>query len=201
MDQKIKNDQSIIQRFTSKGVFPHQFAFTLLIPLRNIFLSPQKLIERLELKSDFIVLEIGPGPGYFSRQISKFLTNGKLVLADIQQEMLDIAKRRILKKGLTNVDFYLCDGKTFDFPSESFDVVFMVTVIGEVENKKDYLLEIRRILKQNGVLSITELAGDPDKISIEELTELVSQFGFTIKNKFGSPKNYTVNFYKIQLGH
>ena len=77
-----------IKEFTGKGIFPHQFAFTLLIPLRNIFLSPKQLIERLELKKNFAVLEIGPGPGYFSVKVAQYLTKGSLVLADIQEEML-----------------------------------------------------------------------------------------------------------------
>ena len=55
------NKNSIDKKsFAGKGVFPHKFAFTLLIPIRNIFLSPERLIERLELKEDFLVLEIGP---------------------------------------------------------------------------------------------------------------------------------------------
>ena len=70
MNTKTKKLNSrIIKNFGSKGVFPYQFAFTLLIPLRNIFLSPKKLISRLELKEDSIVLEIGPGPGYFSLKL------------------------------------------------------------------------------------------------------------------------------------
>ena len=62
---------SVIERFAKKGVFPYQFALTLLIPIRNIFLSPQKLIERLELKEGDNVLEVGAGPGYFSLKVEK----------------------------------------------------------------------------------------------------------------------------------
>ena len=70
----------------------------------------------------------------------------------------------------------------------------MVTVIGEVQNKDKYISEIHRILKKDGILSISELAGDPDKMSIEELTNLVEPKGFRLKRKFGNRKNYTVNF-------
>lgn len=44
----------------------------LLFPLRNIFLSPKKLIQRLELKEDHYVLEVGSGPGYFSDISTRF---------------------------------------------------------------------------------------------------------------------------------
>lgn len=188
--------QNIKNSFSSKGVFPPKYAFTLLIPFRNIFLSPRKLIQRLDLRDDHAVLEIGPGPGYFSVNTAKNLKKGKLVLLDIQQEMLDIAKKRLKKRKIENVEYILCDGVKFDLENESFDRVFMVTVIGEIENKENYLSEIHRILKKDGVLSISELAGDPDKLRIEELNSLVSANGFKESGFFGSKLNYTMNFKK-----
>jgi ubiquinone/menaquinone biosynthesis C-methylase UbiE len=181
---------------SGKGVFPPRYAFTLLIPFRNIFLSPRKLIQRLALKENHKVLEIGPGPGYFSTHIAKLLKRGRLVLFDIQQEMLDYSKKRLDKKNITNVDYLLTDGVSFDLESDSFDRVFMVTVLGEVDNKSNYLKEIHRILKDDGILSISELAGDPDKLSIEALQSLVTTQGFEACDQFGSKLNYTVNFRK-----
>ena len=183
---------------SGKGVFPPKYAFTLLIPFRNIFLSPRKLIERLDLKEDQNILEIGPGPGYFSTHIAKKLKNGRLVLLDIQQEMLDFAKKRLDKKNISNVDYKLTDGISIDLESNFFDRVFMVTVIGEVDNKDSYLKEIHRILKDDGMLSISELAGDPDKISIDEVQSLVSEYGFEKFEVFGNRYNYTANFKKIK---
>lgn len=185
--------------FTGKGLFPPQYAFTLLLPLRNIFLSPKKLLQRLELKQSHTVLEIGPGPGYFSSHVALRLTQGRLVLLDIQQEMLDYAKKRLTKKNIRNIDYKLTDGNNLNLESSFFDRVFMVTVIGEIDNKELYLKEIHRVLKDDGVLSITELAGDPDKLSIEELTDLVCRYGFTVNRTFGNQRNYTINFSKISF--
>ena len=191
-----REKQTITQRFAGKGVFPHQLAFTLLIPFRNLFLSPKQLIRRLELNDSSRVLEVGPGPGYFSVKIAKVIPKGELVLADIQQEMLDYAKKRIDKRGLTNVSYSLCNGQSFPFPENHFDRIFMVTVIGEVENKEAYLEEFFRILKKGGILSISELAGDPDKMSITEIRELCENAGFSLDKIHGSEKNYTANFRK-----
>ena len=182
--------------FASKGVFPYQWAFTLLLPLRNIFLSPEQLIKRIELKVNSTVLELGPGPGYFSIPVARKLKNGKLYLADIQQEMLGYAKKRIEKRKLDNVEYYLCDGKTFNFNDNSFDIIYMVTVIGEVENKDEYLKDFYRILKPNGILSISELAGDPDKMTIDELKTMIENHSFKVYKIYGNKRNYTVNFNK-----
>ncbi len=193
---RIDKKKEIIKRFASKGVFPHQWAFTLLLPLRNIFLSPKQLIKRLELKENLTVLELGPGPGYFSIPVARKLKNGRLILADIQQEMLGYAKKRIEKRKLDNVEYYLCNGKTFNFNNNSFDIIYMVTVIGEVENKNEYIKEFYRMLKPDGILSISELAGDPDKMTIDELKSMVENHDFKLYNISGNKKNFTINFKK-----
>lgn len=182
--------------FAGKGVFPPRYAFTLLIPFRNIFLSPKKLIQRLDLKEEHQVLEIGPGPGYFSTHIAKKLKRGKLLLLDIQQEMLDLARKRLEKRKISNVDYKLTDGMSLDLESNSFDRVLMVAVIGEVKNRDNYLKEIYRVMKQDGMLSISELAGDPDKISMDDIQSLVSAYGFQTSAVYGNRLNYTVNFRK-----
>jgi len=180
--------------FATKGVFPHKWAFTLLFPLRNIFLSPRKLIERLNLKENYRVLEVGPGPGYFSIPIARKVKNGKLFLADIQPEMLEYAKKRVKKRKIENVEYRLCNGTTFDFKDEFFDVIFLVTVLGEVENKESYIKEFYRMLKRDGIVSVTELAGDPDKMSIEELRVLFEKHNFFIHDQYGDKRNFTINF-------
>ena len=192
---KSKN-AGIAKRFAGEGVFPHQLAFTLLIPFRNIFLSPKQLIQRLELKEDSYVLEIGSGPGYFSTRIARAILKGKLVLADIQKEMLEYAEKRIEKRGFKNTEYHVCNGKTFPFSDNIFDRIFMVTVIGEVENKEEYIHEFYRVLKKDGILSISEQAGDPDKMSIEEVKKLTGNSGFVFYKLYGNEKNYTINFKK-----
>jgi len=192
-EKRIKNS------FSGKGVFPPKYAFTLLIPLRNLFLSPKKLIQRLGLEESHRVLEVGPGPGYFSLPVSRALRSGSLVLLDIQQAMLDLAKKRLQKRNVCNVRYVLCNGDDINLESASFDRVFMVTVIGEIENKNQYLKEIHRLLKVDGVLSISELAGDPDKLSQEALEALVCSNGFKVAQSFGNKRNYTLNFKKSDI--
>jgi ubiquinone/menaquinone biosynthesis C-methylase UbiE len=189
-------DDTPIKRLAGKGVFPPKYAFTLLFPLRNIFISPGQLIERMDLKSDSIVLEVGPGPGYFSAKIAPFLHSGKLFLTDIQQEMLDYAKKRLTRKKIHNVEYLLCNGTDMPFNDNMFDVIFMVTVLGEIENKIQYLKEFYRVLKSNGIVSISEQAGDPDKMEIEEIEELFRNSGFKTEKIFGSNRNFTINFRK-----
>lgn len=195
------NPKSITARKKGKsllheGVFPYQWAFTLLFPLRKIFLSPMQVMERLELKENHTVLEVGPGPGFFSTYAAKKVHTGKLILADIQQEMLNHARKRLEKRKIHHVEYHLCNGYDFDFPDASFDRIFMVTVLGEVENKESYMKEFYRLLKPGGILSISEQAGDPDKLTVEQIKHLTDRVGFDFYRIFTNRRSFTINFKK-----
>lgn len=197
MPNLVQKAKSIFHALNTKGsVFPHELAFTLLLPVRNLTLSPKLLVSRLALHPTHHVLEVGCGPAYFSPTLAKSVPQGRLVLCDIQQEMLDIAKKRLEKQQISNVDYCLCDGDTFNFANETFDRIVLVTVLGEVANQGAYLQEFYRLLSPNGRLSISEGMGDADKMSMDELITLLNQYGFVMAERFGDEKNYTINFKK-----
>lgn len=193
--KKSKTD-SPVRRVTGKGVFPYQYAFTLLIPLRNIFLSPKTLIKRLSLTPTSKVLEIGPGPGYFSAKIARSICNGKLYLYDIQKEMIDYARKRLSKRGIGNVQYSVADGCAFPFNDRMFDRIVMVTVFGEVDNKELYLKEIYRTLNDTGIVSVSETAGDPDRLTDREIIDLFKDHGFFLTQRYSGFGNVTLNFKK-----
>lgn len=187
----------VLRRLAGKGVFPHEFAWMLLNPLRNLVLSPEKLIRRMGLNEHSMVLEIGPGPGFYSAKVAQSIPQGMLHITDIQAEMLDITQRRLRNKKITNVDFKLGDGVTLPYENNQFDVVFMVTVFGEVAHKDLYLKEIYRILRSDGVLSISEQAGDSDNMTVAEIQTFVEKFGFKTDKVYGKNRTFTANFRKI----
>ena len=187
--------KNITRGLTQAGsLFPHPMAFTLLIPLRALLLSPAELLRRLHPTADSRILEVGCGPGYFSPALARAVPQGELVLADIQPEMLAIARRRLQKLHLANVAYHLCDGHHFPFADSSFDRIVLVTVLGEVRDHSAYLHEFARLLKDDGLLSISETAGDPDKLDQQELIALLATHGFTPVRQYGNRRNYTVNF-------
>ena len=169
-------------------------AFTLLIPLRALLLSPAELLRRLHPTADSRILEVGCGSGYFSPALARAVPQGELVLADIQPEMLAIARRRLEKRHITNTTCQLCNGSSFPFADNSFDRIVLVCVLGEIAERSAYLREFARLLKDDGLLSISETAGDPDKLDQQELIALLATHGFTPVRQYGNRRNYTVNF-------
>ena len=187
---------SIFNRFAGKGIYPHQLAWILLLPLRNLYLSPRTLAERLELEPEFQVLEIGCGPGYFSPCIAKKLPYGKLFLTDIQPEMIQKSEKRLKNRQIRNVDLRISDGTALPYKDSSFDRIFLVTVLGEISNATLAAKEMFRVLRPGGKVSISEQAGDPDSLTLEEVAGVLCPAGFTLDRVYGRKRTFTVNFIK-----
>ena len=186
----------IIKRYFGRGICPYQLSFVLGSVLRRLVLSPEELADRLHLDATARVLEVGPGPGYFSVEIARRLPQGRLELFDLQPEMLEKTRRRLETAGLRNVGFTQGDACNLPYSENQFDVVFLVAILGEVPHPAACLQGIYRTLQPAGLLSITEQPGDPDFVPLPTVRALAEQEGFEFVESYGQGKNYTVNFRK-----
>jgi ubiquinone/menaquinone biosynthesis C-methylase UbiE len=189
--------KDIFQRLAGRGIYPHELAFLLDSPIRKLILSPRKLADRLHLSDSSVVLEIGSGPGYFSSEVAKRIPDGHLIFFDIQTEMLKKNLQKLERAKIRNA--YAVKGNAIALPFNScvFDVVFLVTVLGEVTDPKECINSINKVLRIGGILSITEMQGDPDVLSENEINQMVRQCGFQYLEKYLSFKGFTLNYKKV----
>lgn len=183
-------------RTFGRGVFPHQMTWVLDLPGRGLIMSARTVANRLPVKADAHVLEVGPGSGYYSVEVARRIPQGSLALLDIQPEMLEKCAAKLQAAGLGNFTTKQADGKSLPFEDESFDAIYMVTVFGEIEGRASFLSEARRVLKPDGVISITEHHPDPDFESAEQLAASLHEHGFLPQQKFGWRWAYTLNAVK-----
>ena len=188
--------RDVWERFKGRGTYPHQLAFILLNPLRNLILSPRELAARLHLSADSRVLELGPGPGFFSVPIARRVPGGHLCLVDLQREMLEKARARIRRAGAANVSFAQASASALPFAREAFDAAFLVAVLGEVPDAAACMAELRDAIRPGGLLSITELAGDPDALSEREVAALAEAANLEHAQSFPMRFGFTINFRK-----
>jgi ubiquinone/menaquinone biosynthesis C-methylase UbiE len=188
--------KDILQRGFGRGTCPHQLGFLLEFSLRRFILSPERLADRLELNETSRVLELGPGPGYFSRAVDRRVSKGYLLLADLQPEMLRKARGKLAEAGIRNTGFVQANGTSLPLSSGAWDCVFLVAVLGEVPDPASCLLDIYRVLRHQGLLSLTEQPGDPDFIALPDARKLVEGVGFRFEKVYGGGKNYTASFRK-----
>ena len=105
------------------------------------------------------ILEVGCGNGYVAEQIVKRLNISSMTCVDYCQELVEIAKRRKIE----GVVFKTGDVLNLEFDDSSFDIVFTERCLINLdswEKQQKSLLEIRRILKKNGIYIMIESFSD-----------------------------------------
>ncbi|WP_370263896.1 class I SAM-dependent methyltransferase [Limnobacter sp.] len=187
-------------RAFGRGVFPHQMTWILDLPGRGLIMSPSTVANRLPVAPNAHVLEIGAGSGFYSVEVARKIPNGLLTLLDIQPEMLSKCEERLRAAGLHNFKTQLADGKALPFPDASFDAIFMVTVLGEIEQQESFLSEAWRVLKPNGIVSVSEHHPDPDFENAEDVANQLLAHGFTPLQTLGWRWAYTLNASKSKAG-
>jgi len=115
--------------------------------LNNFFLK--KMVNTVKkYKKNGRLLDIGCGSGDF---ISK-MKNDKFLLygIDISIEACNIAKNKVENYAeIVNSELKYCS-----FPEKYFDVITLWHVLEHVRNPKEILIEVKRILKDGGILII-----------------------------------------------
>lgn len=185
-----------IKNVIGRGIFPHELSFILDSPLRNILLSPRRLVSRLPLTETTHVLEVGAGSGFYSVEAARRVSRGYLALLDLQYEMLRKTQQRLEAAGFYNTGYTIADAGKLPFREDCFEVIFLVAVLGEIVDQKAFLSEANRVLKPQGVLSISEHHPDPDFLPFSKVKALIEDEGFDVLEHYGGKCNYTVNFRK-----
>ncbi|MFK5883644.1 MAG: class I SAM-dependent methyltransferase [Candidatus Izemoplasma sp.] len=94
------------------------------------------------------ILDVGCATGVHTRL---FANEDNIVTGiDISKEMITEAKKR----RIDDISFLQMDATKMDFPDNSFDIVFSVTMIEFVTDKKKLINELFRVLKPGGYLFI-----------------------------------------------
>lgn len=179
------------------GPMPVSHAPHLLNPIRSLLLAPATLVRRLNLNPGATVLEVGPGPGYFSAALARAVPAGKLILADVQPEMLTMAKERLDARGISNADYRCADAAALPLSDDSVDAAVLAAVLGECPDRDACLREVRRVLRPGGVLSICEYrCFDPDYTPRPAMTAAVEAAGFRLRARYGGLLTYMLIFEK-----
>ncbi len=154
-------------------------------------------LDRLEIRPGQRILEIGPGPGRLLIPVAqRVLPGGEAVGIDIQPGMIEQLKVRADRAGVTNLMAILGNATQPHVPEASFDLVFLCTALGEIPDRAAALGQCYRALKPGGVLSITEIIGDPHYQSRSVVQRLAAAAGFRLQSMQGSWWFYTASFLK-----
>lgn len=104
-------------------------------------------IKQLKIKSGMRILDLCTGTGDIAWIINKLYPDTQVTGVDFSEEMLDIARRKVTKTEFINAD---CTNLPFD--NNSFDIITICYGLRNIEDRKQALQEIYRVLKPNGKL-------------------------------------------------
>ena len=97
---------------------------------------------------------------------------------------------------IKNIEVKQASAYDLSFEDASLDLVYMVTVLSEIPDRGRALREIRRVLKPDGILAVTEFLPDSDYPLRSTTIKICQREGFVLDASLGNLWNYTVRFKK-----
>ena len=128
------------------------------------FLKPMgtEIIASIKPSGKELILDIAAGTGEPGLTIASMLDGGKVIITDLAEDMLTIAKENAANRGITNIETKACDVCELPFVENSFDAIscrFGFMFFPDMQLAAD---EMYRVLKPNGRIA-TSVWDVPEK--------------------------------------
>jgi SAM-dependent methyltransferase len=136
-------------------------------PEREMEEEPDKALDAIGIARGSTVADVGAGAGYMSwRMAERVGRAGKVYANDVQPEMLDLLRRNMAERHLTNFEAVLGGYDDPKLPQGAIDLVLLVDVYHEFSEPQKMLRRIRESLKPDGRLVLLEYRAEDPKVPI-----------------------------------
>ena len=116
-----------------------------------------KNFQTLNLKPGQTVIDYGCVPARYIRNASNTVgESGKVIAVDIHPLAIKKVKVKIEKFKLINVEAVLAEGYNTPIANETADVIYALDVFHMIEQPQEFLTELSRLLKQDGIIIIED---------------------------------------------
>jgi ubiquinone/menaquinone biosynthesis C-methylase UbiE len=171
-----------------KHVCPWWLCFTFDNIFRKLIQNPCKILEPY-IKEGDMVLDAGPGMGYFTIPLAQLAgEKGHVIAADIQEKMLRALKKRAELAGVDKrIILHLSRPDSLGI-KEKVNFILAFWMVHEVPDKERFLKELFSVLEDNGTFLLAEPSIHVTRANFEETVNLALQVGFTLRE---SPRIFT----------
>ncbi len=140
-------------------------------------------IELSGVRRGNAVLDIAGGTGDLAARFSDIVgREGRVVLADINDSMLQVGRDKLLDSGRHgNIEFVQADAQFLPFPDDSFDCITIAFGLRNVTDKDLALRSMLRVLKPGGRLLVLEFS----KPQNELLSRAYDAYSFNVLPRMG----------------
>ncbi|HKR07811.1 MAG TPA: class I SAM-dependent methyltransferase [Gemmatimonadaceae bacterium] len=142
--------------------------------LRGKFVVWSRVLDRLDLRGDEKIIDLGCGRGAVLLMAAQRLTTGRAVGADIWSRRdqsgnaIEATRENAIKEGVSEkVDLETADMTGLPFPSDSFDLVVSNVAIHNIKGsagRHQAIDEALRVLRPGGRFAIADLFGTGDYV-------------------------------------
>ena len=146
-----------------EGLIAKWYAKTTFKDLKRHKWMAKRLAEKIPERGK--VLEIAPGPGYFSLELAK-LGNYQISGLDISKSFVEIARRNAAEAGL-KIDFREGNASAMPFEDNTFDFSFCQAAFKNFSEPVQAIAEMHRVLRPGGISVISDLRRDASPEEIE----------------------------------
>lgn len=135
------------------------------------------------VRSGMKVLDLAGGTGDLTAQFSRRVgPTGEVVLADINEAMLEVGKDKLRNLGIvSNVTYQQANAEELPFDDDTFDIITIAFGLRNVTDKQKALESMHRVLKPGGRLLVLEFS----KPEPPMLSQMYDFYSFNILPKMG----------------
>ena len=150
---------------------------------RTVFQNPKKIVGDY-IRPGMTVMDIGCGPGFFTLAMAKMVGPGGLVISiDVQQEMLDLVKKKSEKLDLLGrILFHLGTPEAIGI-CKNADFILSFYMVHEVPDRDVFFKEVAGLLKPGGRYLIVEPVFHVSEKAFDDTLAHARKAGFTVEKQ------------------
>ncbi|MBN1896151.1 MAG: methyltransferase domain-containing protein [Candidatus Aenigmarchaeota archaeon] len=148
--------------------------------MRNLLHNPKKMLGKYIMEG-MTVIDYGCGPGFFSVAIAEIVGDrGKVLAVDLQQGMLDRLNDKIRGTPLEKrIELHRCGKESIGVRIRA-DFLLAFYLLHELPDQKKALMEMKSLLRSEGLLYIAEPIFRVSKNEFRETIERAEGAGFRV---------------------
>lgn len=154
MGLKRRTDQRESERMSDLSFRLMNVAFRF-VDLFHLYID--KRIQDFGIRGGMTVVDYGCGPGRYTTRFARIVgESGKVYALDIHELAIEAVRKKIEQYGLRNVETLLVSGYHSTIQDHTADVVCAIDMFFVIKRPTEFLAELKRITKADGMLIIDD---------------------------------------------
>ncbi|MCF7834244.1 MAG: class I SAM-dependent methyltransferase [Candidatus Pacebacteria bacterium] len=168
-----------------------------------MFNDPEKNLQTFSIDENMVIADFGAGTGFYTIASARMVPKGKVYALEVQKDLIETIKLKARYEHLSNIECIWSNVEKIGgtkLADSIIDRAIVSNVLFQIEDKKNFVEEIKRVLKPGGKLLLIDHCPDKSHLKIEMVSkekarEMFEARGFVFeKNIDAGTHNYGIIF-------